>query len=78
MKKEKTMLKNMKIGIEYKIYVEKDVIAENNEANGDQGYETLTNEFNKEIEKIIQPTLNKLSKKCNYIEHEKECETYFP
>ena len=72
------MLKQMKIGIEYKIYVEKDIIAENNEANGDRGYETLTNKFNKEIEKIIQPTLNKLSKKCNYIEHEKECETYFP
>lgn len=72
------MLKQMKIGIEYKIYIEKNVIAENNEANGDRGYETLTNKFNKEIEKIIQPTLNKLSKKCNYIEHEKECETYFP
>ena len=57
------MLKDMKVTVEYKIYIQKDVIADNDEDGGETGYDTVNQKTANEVNKIIQPIIKTIKNK---------------
>ena len=56
------MLKPMRVTVEYKIYVTKVVVAEDNEATSDRGYDTQRWRIEREVDKIVKPAIKKLNR----------------
>jgi len=57
MKGEMTMLKPMTVTVKYEIYVQKNVIADDNEDDGVNGYDTKNQEVMDDVHKRMKPIL---------------------
>ena len=54
------MLKNMRVVVKYEIWVQKNVIAEDNESNGKYGYDTQRERIFREVSRAIEPKIDAL------------------